>query len=187
MTADGFVPEPRAAGDPAATVPRHAARASRFAAALEAVGGRCHRVADLAAARETVAELCGDGAVVADRDALIEQVAGGLRVIGDPWSADVGLTTALAAVAGTGTLAAVHDRDHARGTALVPPVHVAVVPVSRLVDTYADAIDRLAAVRPVPSGMRLTTGPSSSGDIEMAQVRGMHGPLVVHVVLVASE
>lgn len=114
------------------------------------------------------------------------EVAGGLRTVGDPWAADVGLTTALAAVADTGSLAMAYDRDRPRSNSLVPPVHIAVVPASRLVDSYADAIDRLGAVRPVPSGMQLITGPSSSGDIEMVQVRGMHGPLAVHVVLIAG-
>lgn len=159
-------------------------RAVRFAAALESVGGRCHRVADEAGARAVVAGLCGDGAVVADRDELALGMVEGLRTVSDPWQAQVGVTSAVAAVAETGTLAAVHDRDHPRRNSLVPPVHIAVVPESVMVDSYADAIERLAAVRPVPSGMRLTTGPSSSGDIEMVQVRGMHGPLALHVVLI---
>lgn len=158
----------------------------RFGAALELVGGRCHSAADLTAARHVVAELCGDGAVVADRDVMVEQVVAGLRKTEDPWAADVGVTTALAAVTDTGSLAMAYDRDHPRSNSLVPPVHIAVVPAPRLVNTYAEAVDRLAALRPVPSGMQLITGPSSSGDIEMVQVRGMHGPLAVHVVLVAG-
>lgn len=170
MSADGNGPEP----------------GLRFEAALELVGGSCHRAADLAAARHVVAELCGDGAVVADRDATVEQVVAGLRRTEDPWAADVGVTTALAAVADTGSLAMAYDRDHPRSNSLVPPVHVAVVPARRLVNSYAQAIDRLAALSPVPSGMQLITGPSSSGDIEMVQVRGMHGPLAVHVVLVSG-
>lgn len=186
MTTDALGPGSEVVNGEGESLPPRDSLVSRFATALDRVGGCCHQAADLAAASEVVAGLCEDGAAVADRDALIDQVVGGLRVVADPWTADVGVTTALAAVAGTGSLAMVYDRDHPRSFSLVPPVHVAVVPVSRLVNSYAEAIDRLAAVRPVPSGMQLITGPSSSGDIEMVQVRGMHGPLAVHVVLVDS-
>src|SRR5690606_30092758 len=71
-------------------------------------------------------------------------------------------------------------------TGLVPPMHVAVLPVDRLRETYAEVLQELLAVRPSPSGMRLETGPSSSGDIEQIHVRGMHGPLELVVVLVGS-
>ncbi|MCM2580613.1 LutC/YkgG family protein [Streptomyces meridianus] len=158
----------------------------RFAAELERVGGRCHHVPDRAAARTVVARLCGDGTVVADADPLVAEVTDGLRRVENPWEADTGVTTALAAVADTGSLALVHDREHPRRNSVVPPVHIALVPVPALVGSYADAIVRLAAVRPAPSGMRMVTGPSSSGDIEMVQVRGMHGPLALHVVLIGA-
>ncbi|GAB3301447.1 LUD domain-containing protein [Parasphingorhabdus pacifica] len=187
MTGNAFGPDVADASNEANSDPPRHSPASRFATALGLVGGCCHPVTDLTAAGKVVADLCEDGAVITDRDVLIEQVVGELRVIANPWAADVGLTTALVAVADTGSLAMVYDRDHPRSNSLVPPVHVAVVPASRLVDSYADAIDRLAAVRPVPSGMQLITGPSSSGDIEMVQVRGMHGPLAMHVVLVTAS
>lgn len=187
MTTDALDPGAEAVSDDAGSGPRRRSPVPRFAAALDLVGGYCHQATDIAAAGKVVARLCGDGAVVADRDALVEQVVGEIQAVADPWAADVGVTTALAAVADTGSLAMVYDRDHPRSNSLVPPVHVAVVPESRLVDSYADAIDQLAAVRPVPSGMQLITGPSSSGDIEMVQVRGMHGPLALHVVLVAAS
>lgn len=180
MSAEALGPGSRAEGDPALSRP------ARFAAGLESVGGRCHQVPDRAAARTVVAELCRDRAVVADADPLVAEVTDGLRSVEDPWEADVGVTTAFAAVAGTGSLALVHDRAHPRGNSVVPPVHIAVVPTSALVDSYADAIERLASISPVPSGVRMITGPSSSGDIEMVQVQGMHGPLALHVVLIGA-
>lgn len=52
--------------------------------------------------------------------------------------------------------------------------------------TYPEALAALGALRPALSGMRLVSGPSSSGDIEQVHIRGMHGPVQVHVVLVGA-
>jgi L-lactate utilization protein LutC len=156
-----------------------------FTAALAARGGSVRHVADEAAARAVLTELC-DGPAVVDDDPLLATVCDGLERIEDPWVASVGVTTAVAAAAATGTLALAFDATHRRRTALVPPVHVAVVPVERMVATYAEALEALHGLRPVPSGMRMVSGPSSSGDIEMVLVRGMHGPVAVHVVLVGG-
>lgn len=155
----------------------------RFVEAIRAVGGRASVARSRTEAVGEVRRLCGDRAVVVDDHPDVQGVAEGLHVVDDPWRADVGVTGALAAVEGTGTLALVFDSRRPRSTSLVPPMHVALVPASRLVATYADAVAALAAVRPVPSAMNLITGPSSSRDIEMAQVRGVHGPGEIHVVL----
>lgn len=157
-----------------------------FTEELARRGGTTHRVADARAARELVHELCAGKQVVADEDPVVVDLLPGLRRTTDPWQADVGLTTCVAAGAATGTLGLAFDRDHPRRTALVPPAHVAVVPVERLHGTYAEVLRAMGAISPVPSGMRLISGPSSSGDIEQVHVRGMHGPVELHVVLVGA-
>lgn len=161
--------------------------ADTFADALRARGGTPHLVADLDAARRVLADLCAGHTVVVDDDPVLAPVLAGLDTVADPWVADIGLTTALSAAAQTSTLALAFDAGHRRRTALVPPVHIALVPVERLVPRYADALAVLGAHRPVPSGMRLVSGPSSSGDIEMVHIRGMHGPVQVHVIIVGTE
>lgn len=158
-----------------------------FTEALAARGGTPHVVEDLAAAGQVVAALCEGRPVVMDDDPVLTSVADGLRRVEDPWAAEVGITTAAVAAASTSTLGLVFDAGHPRRTALVPPVHVAVVPVDRLVATYPEAVAALGALQPGRSGMRLVTGPSSSGDIEQVHIRGMHGPVEVHVILVGSE
>lgn len=155
----------------------------RFAAALKLVGGTATRVGSRRDAVAEVWRLCGDRPVVVDHDPVLTGIAGDLRTVDDPWAADVGVTTVVAAAAETGSLAVANDAAHPRSTSLVPPTHVAMVPDDRLVDGYADAIARLAALDPTPSGMSMITGTSSTGDIELTLVRGVHGPREVHVIV----
>jgi len=155
--------------------------AERFSAALKLVGGVTVRTASHAEALEEVRRLVGDRPVVVDADPVLDGL--GLAPVADPWEAEVGVSTAMAAAAETGSLAVACDAAHPRSTSLVPPVHVAVIPDDRLVEGYADAINVLAALDPTPSGMSMITGTSSTGDIEMTLVRGVHGPQEVHVII----
>lgn len=161
-------------------------RELRFAEALESRGGRALHARDADHAAALLAELVAGRTVCLDDDPVVHQVVGEAHVVDDPWTADVGVTTALCAAVETSTLAHPFDRSHPRSTGLVPPTHVVVLPVERLRETYAEVLQELMAVRPAPSGMRLETGPSSSGDIEQIHVRGMHGPVELVVVLVGS-
>ncbi len=52
--------------------------------------------------------------------------------------------------------------------------------------TFADAIARVAA-GPLPSALTWIGGPSRTGDLEMIQTLGVHGPAAVEVVLVAGR
>jgi L-lactate dehydrogenase complex protein LldG len=96
----------------------------------------------------------------------------------------VGITGAHAALADTGSVALVHGAGRPRLASLLPPVHVAIVPVARLQATLG------ALLRDEPDLLRqaanvvFVTGPSRTADIEMTLTRGVHGPRFVHVVLV---
>ena len=158
--------------------------AEQFRAALTGLDGVAHLCTSAAEAHDRVVDLCAAASVVIDEGhpdtaGLAER----LRLVDDPWEAAVGVTGVDVAVAETGTLVLSWGPGRRRSTPLVPPVHVALVPLHRLVATYADAIDVLAAMNPAPSGMQLVTGPSQSADIEMKLVKGVHGPGQVHVVL----
>jgi L-lactate utilization protein LutB len=156
----------------------------QFRTALAASDGVAHVCASAAEARDQVVALCGDGDVTLDEGHPdTAGLSDRLRLVADPWDADVGVTGVDVAVAETGSLALSWGPGRRRSTSLVPPVHVAVVPLSRLVPTYADAVDALAALDPAPTGMQFVTGPSRSADIEMKLVKGVHGPGQVHVVL----
>jgi L-lactate dehydrogenase complex protein LldG len=72
----------------------------------------------------------------------------------------------------------------ARLVSLLPPAHIAVVPIDRLLSS----LDQLFTILPRPadqtSSMVLITGPSRTADIEQILVRGVHGPGEIHVVVV---
>ena len=98
--------------------------------------------------------------------------------------ADIGLTTAEWVVAETGSLILAGGPGRGRTVALLPPTHVAVVPVERVLSTIPEAIEKYAEVGWLPANVCFHTGPSRSGDIEMSLTIGMHGPEDVRVVLV---
>jgi L-lactate dehydrogenase complex protein LldG len=99
-------------------------------------------------------------------------------------AADVGITSASYALAETGTLVMLASPEEPRLISLLPPVHIAVVPRSRMLAN----LDELLAVLPNPaeqtSSMVLITGPSRTADIEQILVRGVHGPGEIYAVIV---
>jgi len=112
-----------------------------------------------------------------DRDALLDACA----------SADIGITSADYALAETGTLVLLSSPQEARLVSLLPPVHLAVFPQSRILAN----LDQLLAVVPNPaalsSAMVLITGPSRTADIEQILVRGVHGPGEVRAIIVQND
>ena len=101
-------------------------------------------------------------------------------------TADIGITSADYALAETGSLVTLSSAEEARLISLLPPVHVAVFPRSRLLAN----LDELLAAIPKPadrtSSMVLITGPSRTADIEQILIRGVHGPGEVYVVIVEN-
>lgn len=99
--------------------------------------------------------------------------------------ADAGITGADFAVAESGTLGIIHRKDQARLISLAPILHIAVVPIERLVPTYEIAITQVFADKNnLPSQFVFITGPSMTGDIQGELFKGMHGPRKLIVILV---
>ncbi len=175
---------------------------ARFLEELGALGGHGLRAATLDEAREYVLSLARErGAkrlVRWDVEELEEmRVDGPLEEAGVEvalWrdledfrevagKADIGLSTAEWAIAETGSLVIEGGPGRGRTVTLLPPTHVAVVPVERMLRTVPEAIGKYAGGA-LPANVTFHTGPSRSGDIEMSIFVGMHGPGDVHVVLV---
>lgn len=102
--------------------------------------------------------------------------------------ADLGLSTAHYALAETGTLVLIAGEGKGRAVTALPPVHVAVLEAERLVPSLGDflAIASKREGKDIPSldkYISFITGPSRTGDIELALTIGVHGPGEVHIIL----
>jgi L-lactate dehydrogenase complex protein LldG len=122
---------------------------------------------------------------------LAEAHAELLRPEGEAWrqqaeQADMGITSAELAVASTGSILIVPGPDHPRVASLLPTVHLAIVPVDRLVGGFEDIMPVLSELAGRSSAPVLVTGPSKTSDIEMTMVFGVHGPKVLRVLVVEA-
>ena len=176
--------EPLQAWDPEVLV-------AEFCEELELVGGHVYVVDTLEDARAGLEVLLNDlGAetFIRSSDAIVDDVMSAVSITEaqDPALADVGLTGAAFGVANTGTL--VLTSDAGRKASLLPMTHIALLRVSQLVPTMAEALERHTfehgASDNLPSAWVQATGPSRTADIELTLTTGVHGPGVVHVMLI---
>lgn len=189
-------PSPVAAGGPTLT---QEGRIAAFRTRLRAVGGVVHEAADPAAAAailHTVLAQHGAGSLACSRSPLVRAVAEQLRVhapairVHDDAdrdtlaTVDAGLTAASHGIAETGTLILADDLERARLPSLLPPLHVAILPVTALFSHLSEALAGLP--RPLPRAVTFVTGPSRTADIELELVVGVHGPKVLQVILIAE-
>lgn len=104
------------------------------------------------------------------------------------FSSDAGITSADFAIAETGSLGLIFRQGQPRLASIAPPVHIAVIPVERLYPVYEDAVGQVFAEGgDVPGQFCFITGPSSTGDIQAVQFKGMHGPVKVIVILMTGQ
>ncbi len=168
--------------------------AKRFTASLTAVRGEVRRAENLDAALEevgTILEEVSAETVVANNETPLSDVALAERWPECAWhiagqssgdlrefcaGADVGLSGVEAALAETGSLVVHSGVGKSRLATLLPPVHIALVPVSCLVPDIFIWTASLNREAPMPSNLNLISGPSKSADIEFTLTLGVHGP-----------
>ena len=104
-------------------------------------------------------------------------------------AADIGITGANIGIASTGTLAIVTNEGNADLVSTLPPVHIALLGVEKIVPTLDEATEILKVLARNATGQKfssyvnLITGPSRTADIEMDLQIGVHGPLEQHIIL----
>jgi L-lactate dehydrogenase complex protein LldG len=97
----------------------------------------------------------------------------------------VGLTTAYAGIAETGTLMLLSAPQTPTTLAFLPETSLVVVPVERILRAYEDGFALLREEHgALPRSINFITGPSRSGDIEQTLQLGAHGPRQLCVFLV---
>ncbi len=141
--------------------------------------------------REEAARLVSEKlGVKLDGEKIEEIVAVVRRYLRDKFvRADVGISGANALAADTGALVLVENEGNIRLVTGLPPLHIAVVGVDKIVPTLTDAFHvamvqaAYASLYP-PTYLNVIAGPSSTADIEKKRVYGAHGPPKLHVVLV---
>ncbi len=104
-------------------------------------------------------------------------------------AATVGISGANMAIAETGTIVLVTNEGNADLTTTLPPVHIALFGIDKLVATLDDAVAVLRMLPRSGTGQVITsyvnwiTGPSRSADIEQSLTIGVHGPRELHCVI----
>ena len=104
--------------------------------------------------------------------------------------ATVGISGANMAIAETGTVVLVTNEGNADLTTTLPPVHIALFGIDKLVASLDDAVAMLRMLPRSGTGQLMTsyvnwiTGPSRSADIEQSLTIGVHGPKEMHCVII---
>jgi L-lactate dehydrogenase complex protein LldG len=113
---------------------------------------------------------------------IVEQSEGNLREF--CVFADVGISSGDAGLAETGSVIISSGNGKSRLATLLPPVHVALLPTSKLTsDLFTWTAARHSAP---PSNITLVSGPSKTADIEQTMAIGVHGPKRFIVILYQS-
>jgi L-lactate dehydrogenase complex protein LldG len=172
--------------------------AERFKQNLESVGARCRIassdtdiaepltriITDLKAQRLAISDDPEVKRLLYQTDLEIEELEISPNA-SDIFRFDVGITTAQAAIAETGTLILDSTRERNRLVSLVPPVHIAIVDASKIYETLDEALTVIHKNEISPA-VTFITGPSRTADIELTLTVGVHGPQELHVIVNTS-
>lgn len=173
--------------------------AGQFCAALAAGKGEALQAASLDEALHKLGSLLAEiqaGRVAANADPPLDGIDFPARWPAIQWrsaadgqpglrdfcaGADAGISTADAALAETGSIVISSGPGKSRLVPLLIPVHIALVPASRLTsDLFTWTAARGGQI---PANVTLVSGPSKSADIEQTLAIGVHGPRRLVVIL----
>ena len=149
-----------------------------FKQSLESVDGHCIITTDPTNALKQI---------LADLNAKRIATSDNAPNVDDIFHFDVGISTAQAAIAETGTLVLDSAQERHRLVSLVPPVHIAIINASCIVETLSDALTLLQKDKEISPAITFITGPSRTADIELTLAIGVHGPQQLYVIVDGSK
>lgn len=101
---------------------------------------------------------------------------------------DMGVTLVDFGIAATGTIVLASADEQLRLATMISEIHVAILPLARLNASAFDIAAELSAAMAAPPGyLSFITGASRTADIERVLAIGVHGPLELHILLVADN
>jgi len=100
--------------------------------------------------------------------------------------ADMGISEFNLGIADLGTLVQNASSLHTRLVSMLPPIHLALLPTTSLVESLAHTLEIIEDIyqRKVPPYLSFITGPSKTADIERELTIGVHGPGTLIIVLI---
>jgi L-lactate dehydrogenase complex protein LldG len=96
---------------------------------------------------------------------------------------DAGITTAVSAIADTGSLVLWPDAAEPRLLSLVPPLHIVLVDAARIHRDLHAAMTAERWAEHMPTNALVISGPSKTADIQQTLAYGAHGPRELVVLL----
>ena len=148
-----------------------------FKQSLESVDGQCIITTDVTDALKQI---------ITDLNATRIATSDNAPNAQDIFHYDVGISSAQAAIAETGTLVLDSTYERHRLVSLVPPVHIAIINASCIVETLSDAL-ALLQKKEISPAITFITGPSRTADIELTLAIGVHGPQQLYVIVDRSK
>jgi L-lactate utilization protein LutC len=139
---------------------------------LEAVDGHCVVVESESEVEEAVKRIT-EGKIIAAANLGREEL----------FKSDVGVTSAQAGIAETGTLVLDSSMERNRLVSLVPPIHIAILDASRIYRTLGETLAALQSGEEISPAITFITGPSRTADIELTLAIGVHGPQQLYVII----
>jgi L-lactate dehydrogenase complex protein LldG len=153
-------------------------RINRFKESVESAAGQCIVTTDVTDALNRI---------LADLNAQRIATSENPPSAHDIFQFDVGVSNAQAGIAETGTLVLDSACERHRLVSLVPPVHIAIVNASAIVETLGEALTWLQKDKEISPAITFITGPSRTADIELTLTIGVHGPQELYVIVNESK
>jgi L-lactate dehydrogenase complex protein LldG len=100
-------------------------------------------------------------------------------------NAYIGITAPAWGIAESATIVQLTRPGQPRSTSLVPSIHIAVLDLSHLVASLAEAYALIRREQDLDS-LVFISGPSKTADIEAHMVHGAHGPRAMHLIVLTN-